>query len=84
MTEPGSYLRSAPAPARFKLGDKVRARNIHPETHTRLPRYVRDRIGEITLVHGRHVFPDSNATGRGEDPQWLYAVTFSAARIVGP
>jgi nitrile hydratase subunit beta len=83
VTEPGRYLRPAPAPARFKIGDKVRARNIHPETHTRLPRYVRDRIGEITMVHGCHVFPDSNATGIGEDPQWLYAVTFTSRELWG-
>ena len=84
VTAPGSYIRNAKAPARFKPGDKVRARNIHPETHTRLPRYARDRIGEITLVHGCHVFPDSNARGLGEDPQWLYAVTVQRPRIMGP
>ncbi len=83
VTRPGSYLRSPRAPARFKPGDKVRARNIHPETHTRLPRYVRDRIGEITLVHGCHVYPDSNARGAGEDPRWLYAVTFTSRELWG-
>jgi nitrile hydratase beta subunit len=83
VTRPGSYLRIAPAPARFKPGAKVRARNIHPDTHTRLPRYVRDRVGEITLVHGPHVFPDSNPKRRGEDPHWLYAVTFNACELWG-
>jgi nitrile hydratase len=83
VTKPGSYLRTAPSPARFKPGDKIRTRNIHPETHTRLPRYARDRVGEITLVHGCHVFPDSNAAGRGEDPRWLYAVTFTGAELWG-
>jgi len=83
VTRPGSYLRSPQAPAYFKLGDKVRTRNIHPETHTRLPRYARDRIGEITRVHGPHVFPDSNAKGLGEDPKWLYGVTFSARELWG-
>ena len=83
VTAPGSYIRKAPAPARFKPGDKIRTRNIHPETHTRLPRYARDRIGEITLVHGCHVFPDSNARGLGEDPHWLYAVTFTGAELWG-
>ena len=24
----------------FRIGDRVRAKNIHPTTHTRLPRYV--------------------------------------------
>ena len=83
VTEAGSYLRPSPAPARFRPGDKVRTRNIHPETHTRLPRYVRDRTGEIAMVHGCHVYPDSNARGLGEDPQWLYAVTFSARELWG-
>src|SRR5574342_574747 len=32
----GSYGRPAPAPAQFKIGDRVRAKNIHPRTHTRL------------------------------------------------
>ncbi len=40
-------------------GDRVRAKNIHPATHTRLPRYVRGHIGVVERDHGVHVFPDS-------------------------
>ena len=61
----------------------MRALNIHPEGHTRLPRYVRGHVGEIVRVHGTHVFPDSNAQGLGEDPHWLYAVSFSASELWG-
>lgn len=75
--------RKAAAAARFKLGDRIRAKNMHPLTHTRLPRYLRGHTGEIVRVHGVHVFPDSNADGRGEDPQWLYAVRFSAQELWG-
>jgi len=75
--------RPAKSQARFKPGDRVRAKNIHPEGHTRLPRYVRGHSGEIVLVHGAHVYPDSNAKGLGEDPHWLYAVTFSAKELWG-
>jgi nitrile hydratase subunit beta len=78
-----SYARPSSAPARFRLGDRVRARNIHVEGHTRLPRYVRGRAGEIIRVHGAFVFPDSNAHGRGEDPRWLYTVAFTAAELWG-
>jgi nitrile hydratase subunit beta len=67
----------------FSTGDLVRARNISPEGHTRLPRYARGRIGEVIAVHGTHVFPDSNAHGKGEDPQWLYTVRFSARELWG-
>jgi nitrile hydratase len=81
---PGSFARPAPAPARFKIGDRVRARNIHPRTHTRLPRYVRGHVGVIERVHGCHVFPDAVVASGAEDPQWLYTVTFEGATLWGP
>jgi nitrile hydratase beta subunit len=77
------YAKPSSAPARFRLGERVRARNIHVSGHARLPRYVRGRIGEIVRVHGAFVFPDSNAHGKGEDPQWLYTVAFTAAELWG-
>jgi len=78
------YDRAARAPARYAVGDKVRARIMNPSGHTRLPRYVRGRAGTIARVHGVHVFPDSNASGKGEDPQWLYSVAFDARELWGP
>ena len=69
--------------ATFKAGDRVRAKNINPVTHTRLPRYVRGRIGTIEHVIGCHVFHDSNATGAGENPQWLYTVRFEGPELWG-
>jgi nitrile hydratase len=80
----GPTERDAPAPARFKAGDRVRAKNFHPQTHTRLPRYVRGHVGTIELVHGAHVFPDTNALGQGEQPQWLYTVSFVGTDLWGP
>jgi nitrile hydratase beta subunit len=79
-----SYERPAPSPARYGVGDGVRARVMNPKGHTRLPRYVRGRQGTIARVHGVHVFPDANATGQGEDPQWLYSVAFDATQVFGP
>jgi nitrile hydratase beta subunit len=79
----GSYGRAAPAPARFRVGDRVRTRNINPATHTRLPRYARGHVGTIECVRGCHVFPDSVATGRGEDPQWLYTLRFEGRELWG-
>jgi nitrile hydratase len=34
-------------------------------------------------VHGTHVFPDTNAIGLGEQPQWLYTVRFDSAELWG-
>ena len=75
----GPVERDAPRPARFAVGDRVRTRVLNPRGHTRLPRYTRGRAGVIERVHGCHVFPDSNAHGRGEDPQWLYCVRLDDA-----
>jgi len=80
----GSFGRPQPAPARFKPGDQVRARNIHPATHTRLPRYVRGHPGRVERLHGCHVFPDSAVLGNKEDPQWLYTVCFEGRQLWGP
>ena len=75
--------RPASAKARFKVGDIVRTLQMHPRTHTRLPRYCRGKRGQIILVHGAHVFPDTNAIGLGEQPQWLYTVRFDASELWG-
>lgn len=69
---------------RFHVGDRVRALNMHPPTHTRLPRYCRGKWGTIAVVHGAHVFPDANARGAGEQPHWLYGVRFEAHELWGP
>ncbi|MCC8402254.1 nitrile hydratase subunit beta [Paraburkholderia sp. MMS20-SJTN17] len=75
--------RPVAAGARFKIGDWVRTRLLNPSTHTRLPRYCRGRRGRIVTVHGAHVFPDANAIGLGEQPQWLYTVRFDASELWG-
>jgi len=79
----GTTRRAAPRTPRFTVGDRVRARNMHPRTHTRLPRYVRGRVGTVERVHGCHVFPDAHARGAGEDPQWLYTVSFAGGELWG-
>lgn len=83
LTKGSSTERPATTPARFAVGDRVRARNMHPVTHTRLPRYVRGHIGTIELVHGTHVFADSHAADGAENPQWLYTVRFDGRELWG-
>ncbi|MGZ3378504.1 MAG: nitrile hydratase subunit beta [Phenylobacterium sp.] len=78
----GSYVREGAAPA-FAEGDTVRARDLNPHGHTRLPRYVRGRSGVVVALHGSHVFPDSHAHGKGEDPRPLYTVRFAAQDLWG-
>ena len=79
----GSYERPSSIPPQFKPSDTVRTRNVQPVTHTRLPRYARDKLGTVEAIRGCHVYPDSVATGAGEDPQWLYTVVFSGRTLWG-
>lgn len=71
------------AAAGFAIGDRVRSRLQNPATHTRLPAYATGRPGTIHAIHGTHVFPDTNAHGGGENPQWLYSVRFAATDLWG-
>jgi nitrile hydratase len=80
----GSARVDAPAPPRFKPGDAVRARNLHPAGHTRLPRYARGKRGVVERDHGVFVFPDTNGMALGKTPQHVYAVRFAASELWGP
>ena len=83
VSERGWFERPVNAPPRFAINQPVRTLKINPTGHTRLPRYARGRIGVIDRAHGAHVFPDSNAHFRGENPQHLYSVRFSARELWG-
>jgi len=67
----------------FEVGQRVRARNINPIGHTRLPRYARGKAGAIARDHGVYTFPDSNAHFLGEKRQHVYSVRFAARELWG-
>jgi len=71
------------AAPRFKVGDRVRTKNIHPVGHTRLPRYARDKQGVVDRDHGAFIFPDSHAATRQKIPQRCYSVRFEGRELWG-
>ena len=75
--------RQSSAPPRFRPGQRVRARNLNPIGHTRLPRYVRGKLGIVERAHGVFVFPDTQAHFLGESPQHVYSVRFAARELWG-
>lgn len=75
--------RPASSAPRFAVSDRVRTRAGSVAHHTRLPGYAAGRVGTIERVHGTHVFADTNAHGLGEQPQWLYAVSFDGRELWG-
>ncbi|MBI3049668.1 MAG: nitrile hydratase subunit beta [Acidobacteria bacterium] len=84
VTRRNSARRDAQVRPRFRVGQRVRARNIHPTGHTRLPRYARGKQGVIAIDHGVFLFPDTNAHLLGEKPQHVYSVRFAARELWGP
>jgi hypothetical protein len=79
---PGS-LRTVDTPPAFAVGQRVRARNMSPPGHTRLPGYVRGHTGVVDLVQPAAVLPDTNAHFQGENPQYVYSVRFSSRELWG-
>ncbi len=75
--------RNIPVAPRFQASQRVRARNINPVGHTRLPRYARGKLGTVDRDHGVFVFPDTNAHFLGEKPQHVYSVRFAANELWG-
>jgi len=76
-------LGSRPPRARYAKGARVRARNLNPSGHTRLPRYARGKAGVIERDWGVFVFPDTNAHHAGTKPQHCYSVAFDARELWG-
>ncbi len=69
--------------AGFRPGDRVSVRNLHPATHTRLPRYARGKAGVVEADRGVFCFNDTNAHGEGHKPQHVYGVRFAARELWG-
>jgi nitrile hydratase len=81
----GGATRREGGPARFETGQQVRARNMHPAGHTRLPRYARGKQGVIDRDYGVFGLQDTDADGRplGPKPQHVYSVRFAARELWG-
>ena len=81
--KPGAARLKLDIAPRFKSGDRVKARNINPPGHTRLPRYVRGKEGVVQRDHGVFHLPDARVAGQGDQPQHIYSVRFSARELWG-
>jgi len=80
MTRTQSTRQNITLAPRFQVGQQVRARNINPVGHTRLPRYARGRLGIVERLRGVFPIPDAGAGGK---PQNLYLIRFPARELWG-
>lgn len=87
LAQGSASTRAIEVPPRFAVGQRVRARQIHPVSHTRLPRYVRGHTGIVERIHGAHVFPDTRVSRPlppfVDEAHWLYTVVFDGHDLWG-
>ena len=77
LTDRNEFTGGEPA---FSVGQKVRTKMSIAAFHTRLPAYVRGRIGVIENYHGSQPLADASARGVIKlEP--LYTIAFAAADL---
>ncbi len=72
-------------PARFRVGDTVRARTVPPPGHSRLPRYTQGKCGTVVRDNGVYALQDTDRRGQqlGDFPQHVYTVRFTSRELWG-
>jgi len=65
----------------FAVGDRVRVGDRHPFGHTRVPRYVRGKVGVVTRLDGVSSLPDVEYYGIVRQTEPTYSVRFEAIEL---
>jgi nitrile hydratase beta subunit len=81
LREGDSPLRPYANPPKFKVGDKVRVKNVSPAAHSRLPGQLRGRVAEVVLVYDgayTYFFPTEDGIGT---PMPVYSLAFKPEDI---
>jgi nitrile hydratase subunit beta len=80
----GNSLRRDGTHPKFAVGDKVRITNVPAGAHTRLPGYLRSRVGTVERVfEGDYAYYCDTGDGIG-DPMPVYIVEFTPTELWGP
>ena len=77
-------LRTVDAAPEFAVGDRVRTTDVASAGHTRLPGYVRGRLGVVAALQPAALLPDTHAHFQGENAQHVYSVRFDSHELWGP
>lgn len=67
----------------FLIGDRVRINDEHVSGHTRMPGYVRGKVGQVVGISPPYPFPDAAAHGDHEHWEPTYDVAFPASELWG-
>lgn len=69
--------------ADLEPGARVRVSALDPPGHSRVPRYVRGKVGTVLERIGEHLRPDQNARGGPAEREPVYTVAFPAGELFG-
>jgi nitrile hydratase len=85
LSAPSARVNDPSVKPAFKPGQRVRARNLNPEGHTRLPRYTRGKVGTVVRNNGLFALQDTDTNGvwLGGRAQPVYTVRFAARELWG-
>ena len=63
-------------PPKFKVGDRVKVRNLPDLFYTRCQVYTRGAVGEVTKVVYESPAPEDESWDNTDKPVWFYSVLF--------
>lgn len=79
----GTRQKNEPIQPKFAPGTVVRVKEMSPLGHTRVPRYIRGKVGVVEECHGNYFLPDVRVHEGIDVYQPVYQIRFNAQDIWG-
>lgn len=74
--DPQAFKGDVGAPPKFKVGDRVKVKDLPDIFYTRCQVYTRGAIGTIAVVTYESPAPEDEAWGHVDKSEWFYIVRF--------
>jgi hypothetical protein len=74
--DPQCFKGTAGGPPKFKVGDRVRIKDLPDIFYTRCQVYTRGAIGEVAVVTHESPAPEDEAWGHVDHSEWFYIIRF--------
>jgi hypothetical protein len=74
-------FRGEAGPAKFKVGDRVRVKNLPDLFYTRCQVYTRGAVGKVTALVYESPAAEDEAWDNTDKPEWFYSVVFTQKEL---
>ncbi len=81
--DPQCYKGKAGGPPRFKVGDRLRVKDLPDVFYNQTPGYTRGVAGTVVSVVYESPVPEDEAWGRIDQAEWFYLLSFRHADLWG-